>query len=53
MRTTIAEWAEQNRAGSRGAHAYTAEQYGLTDDGIREAFVDYLREYGQYCGLPA
>ena len=41
---------EQNRAGSRGAHTYTAEQYGLTDDEIRDAFAPYLREYGHLCG---
>ena len=37
MRETIAVWSEQNRAGSRGAHTYTAEQYGLTDDEIRDS----------------
>jgi hypothetical protein len=49
QRTRIAAWAEGNRAGSRGAHTYTAEQYGLTDDEIRDAFAPYLEVYGQYC----
>jgi hypothetical protein len=51
MRTTIAAWAEENKRGARGAHTYTAEQYGLTTDEIREAFAPYLDAYGQYCGL--
>jgi len=50
MRETIAVWSEQNRVGSRGAHTYTAEQYGLTDDEIRDAFAPYLEEYGHLCG---
>jgi hypothetical protein len=49
QRTTIAAWAEHNAKGSRGAHSYTAEQYGLTDDEIREAFAGYLEKYGEYC----
>jgi hypothetical protein len=49
MRTTIAQWAEENRAGARGAHTYTAEQYGLTDDEIRDAFTPYLEHYGEFC----
>ncbi|HEY6532320.1 MAG TPA: sulfotransferase [Acidimicrobiales bacterium] len=49
MRQTIADWSEANRVGSRGAHTYSAEQYGLTDDEIREAFAPYLDVYGQYC----
>jgi hypothetical protein len=48
-RATVAAWAEENRAGSRGAHEYTAAQYGLTDDEIREAFGPYLEVYGRYC----
>jgi hypothetical protein len=49
QRKVIQEWSEANKAGSRGAHSYTAEQYGLTDDEIREAFAGYLEAYGQYC----
>src|SRR5262249_43992390 len=46
MRGTIARWSDENQAGSRGAHTYTAEQYGLTDDEIRDAFSIYLEVYG-------
>ncbi len=49
MRSTITQWAEENRAGARGAHTYTAEQYGLTDDEIRDAFGPYLAQYGECC----
>jgi hypothetical protein len=49
LRATMAAWAEQNRSGSRGAHSYSAEQYGLTEDEIRDAFADYLDAYGKYC----
>jgi hypothetical protein len=49
QRGIIRDWSEQNKAGSRGAHSYTAEQYGLTDDEIREAFARYLEAYGQFC----
>jgi hypothetical protein len=49
QRTTIAKWAQENRAGSRGTHTYSAEQYGLTDQEIRDAFAPYLEVYGCYC----
>ena len=49
QRCAIEEWSEENKAGSRGAHTYSAEQYGLTDDEIRDAFGTYLKRYGQYC----
>jgi hypothetical protein len=49
QRTVIADWADSNKKGSRGTHSYSAEQYGLTDDEIRDAFADYLVEYGRYC----
>jgi hypothetical protein len=49
QRAVIEEWSEANKAGSRGAHTYTAEQYGLTNDEIRDAFDSYLKRYGQYC----
>jgi hypothetical protein len=49
QRGVIETWSESNKAGSRGAHQYTAEQYGLTDHEIREAFGTYLDMFGQYC----
>jgi hypothetical protein len=49
MRTTMAAWAADNAKGSRGEHAYTAAQYGLTDDEILEAFSEYLERFGECC----
>ena len=51
MRETIAVWSEPEPGRLRvETHTYTAEQYGLTDDEIRDAFAPYLREYGHLCG---
>jgi hypothetical protein len=49
VRGAMGEWSAGNRAGSRGAHRYSAEEFGLTDDEIREVFGDYLDRFGQYC----
>jgi hypothetical protein len=46
---TMAEWAVGNQRGARGEHRYTAEEYGLSTEQIREAFGDYLRDFGAYC----
>jgi hypothetical protein len=37
------EWAAANRRGSRGEHRYAAQEYGLTDERIRDAFSTYLK----------
>jgi hypothetical protein len=50
-RTTMAEWAANNTKGSRGTHAYAAEQYGVTDAEILDAFSGYLETYGRYCAV--
>ncbi len=51
VRQTIETWAEGNKRGSRGEHRYTAEEYGLSTERIREAFGDYLRDYGAWCAV--
>jgi hypothetical protein len=51
VRRSIEDWAAENQAGSRGAHANTASEFGLSADGIRGAFVEYLDRYGSYCDL--
>lgn len=53
MRATVVDWAAKNAKGSRGAHTYSAAQYGLTDDEIRDAFAGYLARFGHYCGADA
>jgi hypothetical protein len=49
IRDAMATWSEGNRAGSRGEHRYSSEEFGLTDDEIREVFADYLDRFGWYC----
>jgi hypothetical protein len=41
-------WSTQNAAGSRGEHRYSAEEFGVTDDEIRDLFADYFDRFGQY-----
>jgi hypothetical protein len=52
VRAAMAQWSEQNRAGARGEHQYTAEEFGLTDEEIRAAFADYLDRFGSFCAPP-
>lgn len=48
VRSAMAEWAAANQRGSRGEHRYSAEEYGLTDDGIRAAFASYTDRFGGF-----
>ena len=38
-------WAREHKPGARGAHDYDLADYGLTPDGVRERFAEYLRTY--------
>jgi hypothetical protein len=49
VRLAMAKWSASNRVGARGVHRYSAEEFGLTDEEIRSAFVDYLDRFGGYC----
>ena len=49
VRGAMVRWAEGNRRGARGEHRYSAEDYGLSAERIRDAFDDYLRDYGTFC----
>jgi len=42
----LEQYNSRNAPGAFGRHSYTAEQYGLTDDGIRAAFGDYAMRFG-------
>lgn len=42
----INEWAEEHKPGGRGQHTYDLADYGITEDGVREEFGDYLDAYG-------
>jgi hypothetical protein len=42
---SVTQWAQGHRPGSRGAHEYHLADYGLTPEGVRERFADYLAAY--------
>jgi len=42
---SVKQWAEGHRPGSRGVHDYDLADYGLTSEGVRERFADYLATY--------
>lgn len=42
---SVEQWAREHKPGSRGAHDYDLADYGLTPEGVRERFADYLRTY--------
>ena len=51
VRASMVQWSREHRAGSRGEHKYSAEEFGLTSAAIRHAFSEYLDRYGKYCAL--
>jgi len=42
---SVAQWARDHKPGSRGAHDYDLVDYGLTPEGVRKRFVEYLATY--------
>ena len=44
-RAGVSAWARGHEPGSRGGHIYDLADYGLTADGVRERFADYLATY--------
>lgn len=42
---SVEQWAGEHKPGSRGSHDDELAEYGLTPDGVREQFTDYLRTY--------
>ncbi|MBV8786573.1 MAG: sulfotransferase [Mycobacterium sp.] len=42
---SVRQWADGHKPGSRGAHDYELADYGLTSEGVRERFADYLAAY--------
>jgi hypothetical protein len=48
VRGAMQTWSAQNAAGSRGEHRYSAEEFGITADEIRDVFADYFDRFGQY-----
>lgn len=41
----VRDYQERNRTGARGAHRYTAEQFGLTVDRLRSDYDFYIRHF--------
>ncbi len=41
----VRRWAEGHRPGARGVHEYELADYGLTPEGVRERFSEYLAAY--------
>jgi hypothetical protein len=39
------DWHAANRSGAHGTHRYTAEQFGLTADRLRDEFDFYIRHF--------
>jgi hypothetical protein len=44
-REAMLAWSDSNRPGTRGKHVYTAQQFGLTEQGLREQFAFYTDAY--------
>jgi hypothetical protein len=49
VRDAMAQWADENRRGARGEHRYSADEFGLTPERIRDAFPEYLDRFGAFC----
>jgi hypothetical protein len=41
----VKQWAQSHKPGSRGGHDYDLAEYGLTPEGVRERFSEYLAAY--------
>jgi hypothetical protein len=46
LRQALADYNARNAPGNFGAHRYTPEEYGLSADGIRAAFREYIDRFG-------
>lgn len=44
-RRSVRQWAQTHGPGAHGAHDYDLADYGLTPEGVRERFSDYLAAY--------
>ena len=42
---SVTRWAQGHRPGSHGSHEYDLADYGLTPEGVRGRFADYLAAY--------
>jgi hypothetical protein len=42
---SVERWAAEHKPGTRGAHDYELADFGLTPEGVRERFTEYLDTY--------
>jgi len=49
-RIRFERWRAQNPSGARGAHRYTAAEFGLSAEAIREEYAPYIRAFGVETG---
>ena len=45
MERAFRTWHAENRSGTHGAHRYSAEQFGLTDEQLRADFTFYTDHF--------
>jgi hypothetical protein len=45
LKARIEDYNRRNARGAHGEHRYTAEEFGLTREAIREAFADYVGRF--------
>ena len=45
MSAKIDAWMDTNRQHKHGAHHYTIEQFGLSEERVRDRFAEYLKRY--------
>jgi hypothetical protein len=46
VEAAVVEWQRANRAGAHGAHRYTAEQFGLRTEQVRDEYAFYIDRFG-------
>ncbi len=46
LKGKLQDYNERNAPGNFGKHAYTAEEFGVTEQSIRTAFADYRQRFG-------
>jgi len=39
-------WLQENPQGKHGEHKYNLEEYGMTEQDIRDHFPDYMERFG-------
>ncbi len=44
----ILDWLAENPANQHGKHSYALEDFGLTEDEVREVYQDYIETYREY-----